>query len=60
MFRKLSIKDLMKFYCCSERTAVSRMREICSAMKKKRVSVYDLATYEGYPPNEVESYLSEY
>lgn len=60
MFRKVSIKDLMKFYSCSERTAVSRMKEISSAIDKKRVSIYDLAIYEGYPPIEIEAYLSEY
>ena len=49
----------MKFYSCSERTALDRKKEISKASCKRSPTLYDLAIYEGYSPSEVFSYLSE-
>jgi hypothetical protein len=47
---ELTIKDLMKFYCCSEKTAKARKREILLSVGivniKRRPLVIHLAQYE--------------
>lgn len=59
MFRTVTLKDLMKYYECSESTAKTRLKSLRKAFLKRRVTVYDLAIYEGYPPDIVREYLDE-
>lgn len=57
MYRSISLKDLEKYYSCGERTAASRKKELQCYFKKRRITVYDLAIYEGYPVHVLEEYL---
>lgn len=60
MFRAVTLKDLMKYYECSMTTAKTRLKAIRKAFSKHRITVYDLAIYEGYPPDVISDYLNEY
>lgn len=59
MFRTVTLKDLMKYYGCSMSTAKTRLRSLKKAYCKRRITVYDLAIYEGYPPDVINDYLNE-
>lgn len=60
MYRTVTLKDLIKYYECSITTAKTRLKAIRKACNKHRVTVYDLAIYEGYPPDVIKDYLNEY
>ncbi len=60
MFRSVTLKDLIKYYECSMTTAKTRLKVIRKACKKHRITIYDLAMFEGYPPETIKDYLNEY
>lgn len=60
MFRDIRLKDLASFYNVSLSTAKLRMKELKNYHKKDRVSLYDLAKYEGYEVQEVLQYFDEH
>jgi len=54
--------DLMKFYCCSEKTAISRKKEIKEALglpRKHRIHILHLCMYERLSVSDVRSILFE-
>lgn len=60
MFRTVTLKDLIKYYECSMTTAKIRLKAIRTRLNKHRITVYDLAIYEGYSPEVIKDYLNEY
>lgn len=54
---ELIIKDLMKFYCCSENTARQRKREILRYFKlpedRQRITALHISKYENLPLSDV-------
>lgn len=58
MYRSVTLKDLIKYYECSMTTAKVRLKALRKAYCKKRITVYDLAIYEGYPPDVIKDYLN--
>jgi len=60
MFRSVTLKDLMRYYECSISTAKIRLKQLRKSLNKNRITVYDLAIYEGYPPETIKDYLNEY
>lgn len=60
---ELRIKDLMRFYCCSENTAKARKREILGSFGitdcKRPVLLLHLATYERLSLDTVRSSILE-
>lgn len=59
MFRSVTLKDLMKYYGCGQTAAKKRLKELRKAYFKKRITIYDLAIFEGYPPEVINEYLNE-
>lgn len=51
MFRTVTLKDLIKYYERSMTTAKTRLKAIRKAYNKHRITIYDLAIYEGYSPS---------
>lgn len=60
MYRSVTLKDLMRYYECGMTTAKARLKTLRIACNKHRITVYDLAIYEGYPPETIKDYLNEY
>ncbi|MBB4037079.1 hypothetical protein GGR21_002994 [Dysgonomonas hofstadii] len=58
MHRTVTLKDLIKYYECSLSTAKIRLKQIKTACQKDRITVYDFAIYEGYPPEVIKDYLN--
>lgn len=58
MYRTVTLKDLIKYYECSMTTAKARLRAIRDSCNKHRITIYDLAIYEGYPPDMIKDYLN--
>jgi len=60
---ELTNKDLMAFYCCSEKVAIQRKREICSFFKiepkGRRVLDIHIAKYEGLSVSDVRTAILE-
>jgi len=59
MYRTITLKDMIKYYECSITTAKTRLKSLRKAYCKRRITVYDLAIYEGYPPDVIRDYLNE-
>lgn len=57
MYRSVTLKDLMKYYGCSLTTAKIRMKRLRTACNKHRITIYDLAIHEGYPPEMIKDYF---
>lgn len=58
MFRSVTLKDLIKYYGCGMTAAKRRLKELRTHYQKHRITIYDLALYEGYSPDVICDYLN--
>lgn len=60
---ELTLKDVMRFYCCSEKVAIQRKREICAFFKipyrGRRILDIHISKYEGLSVSDVRTILLE-
>ena len=60
---ELTSKDLMRFYCCSENTAIQRRKEILRffglPVSKNRIHILHLSKYEGLSVSDIRVILFE-